>query len=358
MAKKIGILTYHYSDNYGALLQAFSLQEVLKKNGFEVYIINLIPKPSVKRFLKNLIVARFTKSFKVFREREFNLYPSKPFFYNSIRKAGLSSFDCFIVGSDQVWRQEYTKGLGNSYFLDFADFAVKKIAYAASFGISNYQGNYRDIKVVSKLLKSFNLISVREASGVSICKNLFNLDAELVLDPVFLSPRKLYPSKKNIGSPTKFVCQYLLDVTEEKKHVVNLISKHLDSEVVVNYKKNSGKLSLKGVLFNAKEEVFPEVSSWIYNLKCADFIVTDSYHGLAFSILYNKDFLCVYNDRRGKTRMKSLLTIFNLTHRAIDSSQLSDFSYESLKPIDHLQTKKILSKEKAKSLNLLLNAII
>lgn len=356
--KKIGILTYHYSNNYGAILQAFSLQSLLTKKGFDVHIINLLPNLGVKGKIKELITKPFTSTFTHFRQNELNLYPKKPFFYNDLKSLDFTDFDYLIVGSDQVWRKDYTKGLGYSYFLDFAPNNTKKISYGASFGLDYYEGTKNDIKIIKEFLKSFSLITVRERSGVKICKETFETNAHLVLDPVLLSPRVDYNFKHNIKIRNNFITQYLLDASNKKVDLVKNIANSLNKEVILNYKKNSGRISVANILFNRKEERFPEISEWVNNIKNADLVITDSFHGVAFSILFNKDFICIYNEKRGKTRMQNILNIFNLNHRALSESEIENFSLDSLKAINYNEVNNILEKQKEFSLKLLFDNLI
>lgn len=356
MNKKIGILTYHYSNNYGAVLQAFSLQNVLKSMGYDVSLINLIPNHGIKGKLKDVITAPFTKTFTKFREDYFQLYPTKPFTYDTIDKINFDDFHCLIVGSDQVWRKDYTEGLGHSYFLDFAPKHVKKISYAASFGLDYYQGDQNDINVIKNCLKSFDLVTLRENSGVKICKELFEIEGKMVLDPVFLSSTDSYNFNKTNNSQNKtkgFITQYLLDATEKKKNLSNLVAKNFNKKIVQNYKENTKKLSIYNLIFDRKKERFPKIEDWINNIQNSEFVITDSFHGVALSILFNKQFICIFNEKRGKTRMQNLMKIFNLEHRAISENEIDDFQIDNYKPIDYDKVNTILETEKSFALNLL-----
>ncbi|NJX14039.1 polysaccharide pyruvyl transferase family protein [Tamlana crocina] len=355
--KKIGILTYHYSNNYGAVLQAYSLQTVLTEKGHDTHIINLTPNLGLKGRLKTAITKPFAKTFNLFRQNRLNLYPKSSIFSNNLNSVDFKNFDYLIVGSDQVWRKDYTRGLGYSYFLDFAPKQTKKISYAASFGLDYYSGDQKDINVIKSLLKSFSLVTVREKSGVNICKELFETNAHMVLDPVLLSPKEAYSFKDEVERPSGFITQYLLDASEKKVAFVKSIARSLDKEITLNYKQNSGRISLTNILFNRKKEKFPEISEWIANIKNADLVITDSFHGVAFSILFNKEFICIYNEKRGKTRMQNILDTFNLRHRAISESEIDEFALSALKPIEFNKVNHILETQKEYSLNLLFSNI-
>ena len=247
-------------------------------------------------------------------------------------------------------------GLGFSYFLDFVPNGVKRISYAASFGLDRYEGSKEDVKVVSNLLERFHLITTREKSGVTICKELFKANAHCVLDPVLLSSNvfKGLVAKNTSGS---FVTQYLLDPSSKKLTFLKRVSEHFRLPVKINYKQSNKPIGLSSLFLERSEQTFPPVSSWLSGIAHSQLIVTDSFHGVAFSILFQKQFVCVFNKARGKTRMSNLLELLGLEHVGIDENDLEALDVTNLTPIDYDKVLPKLESLREHSLELLLNSL-
>lgn len=353
--KKIGILTYHYSDNYGALLQTYSLSKLLEEKGYTVDIINIVPHLNLTRKIRKFFKDPLTKEFKKFRNEQINTYPKKSFTYKDITKHNFSNYYAIIVGSDQVWRKSYTEGLAYTYFLDFVPENVKRISYAASFGLDYYEGNETDIDSIKVELQKFSLITNREQTGVEICKNTFNVKSECVLDPVLLAEENTFSFNKDEAIESPFITQYLLDPTEQKLNVLKKISNTLNLPIHINYKKSNKKITLFNSIFSKSKESFPSVYSWISGIKNSNYIVTDSFHGVAFSILFEKQFICIVNEKRGKSRMLGLLEQVGLINRAIYDTDLEKFDMKNYSEIDYSIVTPILSKLKNHSILTLIN---
>lgn len=355
---KIGILTFHYSNNYGALLQTYALSKVLIQLGFEPMIINRIPKQNigcktVKSTLRQLVNKHFLKSFTQFRIDHLENI-TRPLLRECDLKEVVETFDAVIVGSDQVWRMEYTTGLELNNFLDFVPDHISKISYAASFGIDQFNCDKETLIKVRNLLARFKAISVRESSGVSICKNLFNVNATHLLDPTLI----LFPEDYNILMAKsgvdleKTVIRYLMDETIFKVNLVNLIAETKKLKILNITRECETGFSIKGLCFNWNKYYYPSFSKWLEAIRDAEFVVTDSYHGLAFSILFNKQFICIANKERGVSRMMSLLEKLKLVDRLIfEHDNLS--SFKSLPEINYEPINKILDLERSKSLEFL-----
>lgn len=354
---KIGILTYHYGDNYGALLQAYALSKILERHGHDVEVINLVPQHDLIRKVKRVIRYPLTKNFRQFRSQYLNIRPRQPFVHKDIQKHDFTFYDAIIVGSDQVWRKSYTPGLGYTYFLNFVPKGVKRIAYAASFGLDYYEGDESDVAVVAKELKKFDLITNREKSGVEICESLFGAKSHCVLDPVLLCDAVF---DNFLGQTTNgnFVVQYLLDSTSDKLSLVKRIAERLGKDIYINYRKSNRKITFLSWFRDKEKEMFPSVGSWIRGLKSANFVVTDSFHGVAFSILFQKQFICIVNKKRGSTRMLGLLEQLGLENRAVSEEEISDIdpqAYDEIRYNDVVTPKLDLLRKKSKEL--LLNSL-
>ena len=222
--------------------------------------------------------------------------------------------DTYIVGSDQVWRPAFNLGprLANM-FLDFADDKVKKLSYAASFGCKEWEYTKEQEKTCSKLAKRFDAISVREASAVDLCKNHFRIDVSLVLDPTLLLNREDYEKVcNNIPKKDKHIFVYSLVVGESVMSVASKVSEAKGLPIVV--KEAGGKVK--------KEDT---IEDWFAEFRDADYVVTDSFHGMVFSIIFNKPFYIIMNTSGGNDRYISLLSQLGLIGRIVtDNASLTD----------------------------------
>ena len=360
---KIGILTLPLRDNYGGIVQAVALYRYLHNQGHDVVLIykeSAYTKLWWKKVLEEILIQIPFHNFKNIKtnhklkiEWQKRKAFHRPFVENEIYKisqnlytksdleifAKKEKFDAVIVGSDQVWRKEY---IGNiyykSYFFDFLDGSeVKKIAYAASFGKNYWEGKY-DIEDISKLMADFAAVSIREKSGVAICKNSFGFDnAKHVLDPTMLMDKEFYINEIISKYDTSRVSKgglltYVLDEEDEKKEIIDFVKENLKIDKVTH---------LKG--FNSLNIIYT-IPEWLASFSNADFIVTDSFHGMVFSIIFEKDFVVIGNEGRGMDRFLSLLDLIVLEDRLIlNKSQLCKAKLEK---IDFLKVKEVLNKER------------
>lgn len=382
MKRRICILTQPLSNGYGGLLQAYALQTVLKKEGH--FVITEDRKRNMTRTerftlaLKNALVpflgpvlSPFThvyySTFKT--ERVINKAPlyfkakyltTTPEIYSNNKKIfNRYNFDTYIVGSDQVWRPKYMYGEGSiyNYFLDFTEHQdVKRIAYAASFGVPDWEFNDRETKECSRLIKKFDAVSVREDSGVTQCENYFGVNATHVLDPTLLLERedyiKLIEAENEPHHKDRVFC-YFLDDSKEKEFISDAVSNYLGlskfSIMPTEYYYNVGKKQINKCKYKS-------VTAWLQAFNDADFIITDSFHGTVFSIIFNKPFITIANKDRGLSRFKSLLKIFGLDDRLIFSREdLDEFIIK--RSIDFNKVNKIRSIWKVKSLDFLFSAL-
>ena len=316
MKNKIGILTLPFDPNYGWILQLWALYNFLNNNGYDVVVIDRRwndPNPSFVKDLKRWLYYNiFCHHFTTFFKKEFKRSPVLRNEESLKRFIQEEKIGAIVVGSDQVWRIENTRGVGLNFFLDFVEGnnVIKKVAYAASFGIDQWNGTEIETNKVSKLLNAFDLITVREMSGVNLCKDVFNVKAEQVLDPTMLSGESKYaPLLDTTNKKRKQLVTYLLDNNANKLNIVNYIANELGDSVKHLYTKKHSHYSF-----------YLPVEKWLNEIKNADFVVVDSFHGMVFSILFNKPFLVIGNINRGMTRFESLLSDLRLTSRLIDEN--------------------------------------
>ena len=223
-------------------------------------------------------------------------------------------FDVFIVGSDQVWRAGTTNIAKNTFYLEFADENKKKVAYAASFGTDTWEGDKQLTEKIKPLIKRFDSISVREESGIDICKNIFGIDnAVCVLDPTLMINREDYQPilddwKDKSHLKKKYIAHMLLDDTIQLKNGSKKIADYFKAEI--NY--------IKGKSFNVLGQIvtlYNKVSQWLTYLKDAELVITDSFHCTVFSIIFHKKFVVVANPKRGIARLETLLGKLGLEDR-------------------------------------------
>lgn len=330
---KIGILTQHFLLNYGGIIQNYALQQVLMKLGHEPLTLEHDTCYSRTRwFLRTIKHILRTRSFRnlpvfpIYKGRIGNKNFIK-FVLKNIKSVPVTDFvpsltaqygiDAYVVGSDQVWRPAFNLGhrLGNM-FLDFADDKVKKLSYAASFGCKEWEYTKEQEKACSKLARRFDAISVREASAVDLCKNHFGIDTSLVLDPTLLLNKEDYEKVcNNIPKKEKHIFVYSLVVGESVMTVASKVSEAKGLPIVV--KEAGGKVK--------KEDT---IEDWFAEFRDAEYVVTDSFHGMVFSIIFNKPFSIVMNPSGGNDRYISLLSQLGLMDRIIKDNQIS--SLESI----------------------------
>lgn len=321
----IGIVTQPLGYNYGGILQNYALQSALRTIGFDSVTIDVGYGYSYSRFVMSRTLSFLLNCFGAKRP-----YPAKPFNgrcippqtgsfiqknirttrpYSKYTKSCLEKYkiDTVIVGSDQVWRPMYNESIGNM-FLDFVGNKCRKIAYGASFGVEQWEYSEEETSVCQELIKSFYGVSVREQSGVALVKNrLKRDDVELVLDPTLLLNKKDYENlcadvSKASGD---YICAYVLDSTE----ITNKIVGEFSSRKRMTVKKMS-----------AHKDIRMTVEEWLACIRDASFVVTDSFHGMVFAIMFNRNFLVVPNRSRGIDRFLSLLSLLGLTDRLIVSA--------------------------------------
>lgn len=368
---KIAILTLNLNANYGGLLQCYALQTLLKHMGHEVKVLSaprykliyyfLYPISCLKRLIRKIIQR---KNIEIFRPEHRiineNIYA---FIDNKIdiiicrkwNKRLAEKFDAIIVGSDQVWRPEFTPKI-ERFFLDFAKkSSVKRIAYAASFGTDNPHYTIKQMRNCSQLLKKFDFISVREISGIDLCYKYFGVSASLMPDPTLLLDREDYLKlieDDSVTEPIGDLLVYFLDTTDEKIAILEDLVKDTDLlPFYVKAKDEKEDISIE-------KRIHPSVSQWLKGFQHAKFVITDSFHGCVFSIIFNKPFIAIGNMERGLSRFITLLEQFNLQDRLI--LDLNEFKMKKdylLSDIDYDVISSLYLSQKEKALLFLKNEL-
>lgn len=364
---KIGILTHPLKTNYGGILQNYALQYVLRSLGYSVETINWQENKSIIYIVTSCIYRLFAHYILRKKNMPTDMFlnvTNKQFLYISSNIQAFISkhiklsqkilslkrigdvngfgYDVIVVGSDQVWSSQYVPTM----FLDFIkDDKTKKIAYAASFGKDYWTYNDHMTDICSLLAKEFTGISVREDSAVSLCKNYLGISAIQVLDPTLLLDGEIYSSLINEENRVKpYLMTYVLDANTHKEKIINSVSHFLQiPEYTIRENKQTWKL-----FGDNRNLVVKPIESWLQGIRDSEFVVTDSFHGVAFSIIFNKQFIAIGNRKRGLARFQSILKQFNLLDRLVDENTDIDNYLKNLKVIDYDKVnkrKKILQEQ-------------
>lgn len=359
---KIAILTQPLRYNYGGILQNYALQTILKRQGHEVYTIDMhIDKPTYRRmgfyikwFFRKIFTNKQMPISKPVSRRKFlketrclQEFISKNISrteyvanYKKLHKIVHHKFDCYITGSDQVWLKKF-KTATFFGFLPEND-PARRYAYAASFGDSSWRYSPELTEQCSRLAKKFTAISVRENSGVRLCKEHLGVDAVHVLDPAMLLTAEDYSALTSGVKPAakgKFIMTYILDMSEERKKIVDSIARQLGLPVVS--------------FVSPDNSLVPPIEEWLTGFRDASFVITDSFHGTALSIVHNKPFFSRLNTKRGADRFHSLLSLFALEDRLLYDNN----SPEQIHPegIDYDRVNRLLDEERKKSMTFIEN---
>jgi len=326
---KIGIITFHRAVNYGALLQAYALEKAIEKLGAQCEIIDyrtsniekyyyrkvsadLKPKQFIKKVLflsqqkkRNRQFDEFTRKYLTMTKE---VYSSK----DKLKKVN-SRFDAFITGSDQVWNYECTSG-DFTYFLDFVEDCEKKNSYAASFGKFNLKSNRYDQAM--KLLDSFWSISVREEVGRKFIQNNINKTVEVHIDPTFLLGKNEWTKIAAEVNKSEYILLYSVDLMPSVLNVARKMAKDSGLDLILITLRNNF-IKLNDREYNCSLCSPEEFLGYIKNAK---FVITNSFHGTALSIILNKEFYMVYNKDDGldNSRLGMLLDSFLLSDRAVE----------------------------------------
>ena len=380
---KIGILTQPLQANYGGLLQNYAFQQVLLRAGYEVETIDWTPsnkslRSRLYRTKWNILSFLFPKKFPELRyqptDKERNVIQQNTNHFISTyihhtesimfkdgfsHQAKVGKYDAYVVGSDQCWRPRYNAFL-SSMFLDFVEGdKAKRIAYAASFGTDQWEFTQEMTSICATLAQKFNFVSVREDSGIKLCKEHLGVNAVQVLDPTLLLTKEDYiqlieAEKEPKAKGTLF--NYILDPEAAKLAFINKVEKDKGLATFQVLPKCQAETRTKDDIKNRIEDcVFPGVTTWLRAFMDAEMTIVDSFHGMVFSIIFNKPFWVIGNADRGMSRFTSLLKIFHLEERLLDANQLHKVDIN--RPIDWASVNAILQQKRNECLNLLLSQL-
>ena len=330
------VFPLHYS--HGCILQTYALYSKLKELGCNVTILDRQPEetPLLQCSLNitKRVVKRLVKGYKgaIFYRGWFPkqiMAEQNPFidaFRHDIITVHSSAelrqivhkreFDSIVIGSDQTWRPCYVPNVMD-YWLDFAfDMPIIKVAYAPSFGVDEWEYTPGQTAKCMQLAAKFNAISVREESGVRLCKEHLGVDVKHVLDPTLLWDKSFYiPIAKKNPLESGFCHCYFLDQSPEKVFIANQVAKMLNLKVnFINTRTEDGNAPVE-------KRVAPSIEKWLAGFLYGEFIVVDSFHAMVFSIIFQKSFIVIGNKGRGMSRFESILSKLGLAGRLLTDSK-------------------------------------
>ena len=349
---KIGILTFHWATNYGAVLQCYALQKHLESMGHEAKIINYKPRQyddniyTFLRFRKFLNLREYINNRKkesaLCKFRYEYLHQTKRIYQCKDMASLASQFDIIISGSDQVLNPSFLlSGEGRgvvspTYFLGFP-FNGKRIGYALSFGCVTYPEKAREIAV--EYIKDFDIISVREKTGVDILKSMGRNDAIIVSDPTLLQHTLFYHTLADESEPLQiksYIYSFFIRHIEDRKSAVNSVFKN--STLLWN--NEDGDYSLQG---------------WLSKIKYADFVVTDSFHCVVMCLKFHKPF-AVVTELKGNLGMNdrfyTLLSKIELKEHIIYKDDVGLINQKYLKEVDWGVVDSVLEKQMKESIKI------
>lgn len=357
---RIGIVTQPLELNYGGILQNWALQQVLKRMGHEPITIDAYQRFSTPHYVYSYLRAWWMRS----RGKPGWFYPHR--YHGSLRRKETGRFveqhidktrvmwhydrkvvkrygmEAIIVGSDQVWRPRYNKSHIEDKFLKFAEgLPLKRIAYAASFGIDEWTFSPEQTAMCAPLLKQFDAVSVREGSAVGLCREHFGVDAQVALDPSLLLEAEDYQEiiDPEWDASEPYLAVYCLDITPVKREFFNRVAQERG-------------LSVR--FFSAGLQAKLTIGQWLAMFYHATMLVTDSFHGTVFSILFGKEFYTLGNPNRGNTRIKGLLELLGLENRMLSDMEPDESRSAA---IDWPKVYSRLNVERNKSLEFLSKAL-
>lgn len=359
---KVGILTFHDANNYGAALQAYGLQEAIRSLEIDVEIINYvqpyivdkyrvirIDNSNPKRFFKSIIsTILHYKNFSM-KEKKFNQFRNDFLKISNMKYDNantIKGYEIYVAGSDQIWNFKITN-YDTAFFLEFVNNSSLKVSYAASIGDRELNDNNK--MFLKKYIGNFDYISIREESGIHALRNLTDKELIHVLDPTLLLSRNKWGNIcLNKYRNKEYIFVYSVSASNKIVEIVNKIAHILSLEVFVLTDK------LRVNVQNHKRCYGIGPIEFIDLVKNSKFVISDSFHGTAFSIIFEKNFVSVPNEVGG-TRIKDLLKRLNLSNRVISNPDEINEHYE-LK-VNYEVANKILELEKSKSIKFLKECI-
>jgi hypothetical protein len=359
---KVGILTFPNSKSFGASLQMYALYRAIKNFGYDVEIINYQNKfmksarhvsgdsisKRIRLCISHLIHIRQKNAFLSFEKSYMNKYPSKCFTDANKLMEIANRYGAVICGSDQVWNPDIT-GNDINYFLSFCGENTKRIAYAPSFGVEALNEEFGSA-IRAELMK-FDALSVRENSGIDLVKQLIGKESTLVTDPTFLIPSNEWSAieKKHPMAKGEYILYYTIRSSKNLWRQCKALSEKTGLRIIRVGGNPIKRIKNREDMIDYACDLSP--SEWLSLVHNARYVVTNSFHGTAFSIIYHKDFYLEFSSLTN-SRLKQITELAGLEERVLkDGVEIVPSS------IDYISVDERLSGIKNKSSDYLKNAL-
>lgn len=344
----VGIVGWWFASNYGSALTYYALAKVLEDSGMKPIFVHA-PKLNGIPWDKDTqqTIDFIGKRFRTTKYRDMT------------HIAEVNGFcDSFMLGSDQMWTVHSTNLVGYTFFLDFVDLNKKRIAFSTSFGQDRLDADEKSCQIMGDFLRRFDAISVREYTGVDICKNKLGVEAEQVMDPIFLCDSKDYDQLADSVSPKvpkKYLFSYILDPNPEKEEAVLHIAKKEGLEILSAFDMRD--YDKKAQSWHVGQRVpKPSIEEFLYYIKNCSYLVTDSHHGACTGIIYKKPYVALANPLRGVTRFETVAKAFGLEDRVLYSPTDALSHAEIHRSIDYQGVYEKIEVEKKRAIEWLENA--
>lgn len=344
----VGIIGVWYGENYGSTLTYHALQKSIRNMGLSTIMLEK-PAPRNDSELNWNIHSR------VFAKQHYEAIAP----HLALQDLPLLNAHCdgYVVGSDQVWNYGISKGFGKSFYLDFADEKSRKVSYGTSFGHRTSFAPMDALSDVVRLISRFDRVGVREDSAINVLHDEYGIEGMQVLDPVFLLDEGEYEDlmEPKVNTGDKYLLAYVLDPSPEVGASLKRLAEKRGLRLVVLADARGNKRAGNDVEASRQKlgiddvEVCPDAPTWLQYIRNADFVVTDSFHGTCFSLMFHKQFFSLTSRSRGVERVKSLANVFHLWDNIATDPYKLEVLVETDHTIDYGLVDEILSHERARS---------
>jgi hypothetical protein len=356
---KIGIITFQRSVNYGALMQAWSLSTLLNAHGTQVEVIDYQPAHRHGKLLRlsrrrplsrgNLMALRM---YWIFRKYIHNKLPLSAKQFQTYRELECArcDYDVIVLGSDQIWNPIHNGGLDPAYFAWFAPDRVRRVAYAASIGMEKMPAPF--VEQYSKYLAKLDHISLREGSAAAFTADLIGKPCHNVLDPTLLG-LDFTPLEELVAAPSRYVLGFPLQLSTTIQLAIRIAADAMDLPSLT-VKTTPGKHDY------ADHSLTPNPGQWLSLLKGADMVITNSFHGVAFCLNYQRPFAVVPIEGEGLCKMARIIDLLGqlgLSHHILPVGEAYAVNELVGRPIDWEEVSLRLRRLRAASLTYLAEAL-
>lgn len=347
----VGIVGVWYGANYGSVATYYALHQIIRSFGLSVLMID---KPVSAKNKKNDWELNDNHARRFARE---HYHTSRVYTLGEMHELN-NIVDSFVLGSDQVWNRGVNRGSDFAFYFNFVNDSKKKIAFGTSFGHGKDFCDTRETVRAAAYMARFDGIGIRETSGVKICQDKFGVDAVRVLDPVFVAERSVFDELADQAKEKKqekYLLAYILDPTPEKRDAVVHLAEKLGLEIAVMLDGRSENINRDREIMGMDDKLVGNgdigVEDWLGIIRGADFVVTDSCHGMSFSIVFERNFIGIGNKSRGVTRFESLVDVFQVRDHYVAPDDVTTIidNEELIKPVDYEKVNEILYSERARS---------